>query len=202
MRIYIDYDDCLCETARYFTHLVYDLYGKEISYEDIWCFNLKESFDLTDEQYEEMMLKAHLPEELLSYEVTPGAVDTINKWIELGHDISIITGRSYGVYDASRQWLDRNGLTNAKLYCLNKYGREGLFKNSQYSLEIEDYYKMHFDIAIEDSPFAFKFFEHLPDLRVMVYDRPWNRNTELPSSNYRRCINWSIIREELKSVLE
>ncbi len=44
MNIYIDYDDCLCETARYFTHLVYDMFGKKISYEDITCFDLKQSF--------------------------------------------------------------------------------------------------------------------------------------------------------------
>ncbi len=201
MNIYIDYDDCLCETARYFTHLVYDMFGKKISYEDIKCFDLKKSFDLTDSEYEQMMIKAHLPEELLSYEATPGAVDTVNEWIDNGHNVYIITGRAYGHYEASRKWLDNNHLEKAKLYCLNKYGREGLFKNSEYSLEVEDYKKMHFDIAIEDSPFAFKFFNHLPDLKVMVFDRPWNRDSELPSSNYMRCVNWKEIKDATKELL-
>ena len=201
MNIYIDYDDCLCETARYFTHLVYDMFGKKISYEDITCFDLKQSFGLTNDEYEQMMIKAHLPEELLSYKVTPGAVDAVNNWIEAGHDVSVITGRPFGVYEPSREWLDNNGLEGVSLYCLNKYGREGLFKNSRYSLEIEDYNKMHFDIAIEDSPFAFKFFNHLPDLKVMVFDRPWNRNSELPSSNYMRCVNWKEIKDATKELL-
>ena len=61
--------------------------------------------------------------------------------------------------------------------------------------ELEDYYKMHFDYAIEDSPTAFRFFDHLPELKVMVYDRPLNRECEFPGLNYRRCPDWEQIRE-------
>ena len=33
---------------------------------------------------------------------------------------------------------------------------------------------MKFDVAIEDSPMAFKHLTHLPDLKVKVFARPWN----------------------------
>ncbi|MCR5054802.1 MAG: 2-dehydropantoate 2-reductase, partial [Lachnospiraceae bacterium] len=89
--------------------------------------------------------------------------------------------------------LDEHGLQKVPLYCFNKYGRDSFIKNSEFSLELEDYYKMHFDLAIEDSPKAFKFFEHLPDLRVMVFDRPWNQECEFPNENYTRCFNWEEI---------
>ncbi len=193
MHIYIDFDDCLCETAKSFTKLVKDLFGKNVPYEEIRFFNLQKSFSLTDEQYEEMMIKAHGPEELLSYEETPGAVQTVNSWMDVGDDVSIITGRPLSSYDPSREWLDRHGLDRAKLFCLNKYGRDSFIKNSDFSLELEDYYKMHFDFAIEDSPSAFRFFEHLPELKVMVYDRPWNRECSFPGDNYRRCFDWETI---------
>ncbi|MBR1855055.1 MAG: 2-dehydropantoate 2-reductase, partial [Lachnospiraceae bacterium] len=81
------------------------------------------------------------------------------------------------------------------LYCLNKYGRDSFIKNSDFSLEIEDYYKMHFDCAIEDSPSAFRFFGHLPELEVMVYDRPWNQGCEFPGKNFHRCFDWEMIRK-------
>ena len=58
---------------------------------------------------------------------------------------------------------------------------------------------MTFDVAVEDSPMAFKFFDHLPELKVMVYDRPWNRESELPGSNFTRCSGWDMIREQVKS---
>lgn len=50
------------------------------------------------------------------------------------------------------------------------------------------------DYAIEDSPSAFRFFEHLPKLKVMVYDRPWNRECKFPGENYHRCFDWETIR--------
>ena len=195
MNFYIDFDDCLCETARYFSKLVAQLYGLEIPYEKIRYFDLQKSFSLTEEQYEKMMICGHKPEVLLSYEETTGAAETINEWINQGHDVSIVTGRPSSAYNASREWLNRHGLERVKLYCLNKYGRDSFIKGSEFTLELEDYYKMHFDFAIEDSSAAFKFFDHLPNLNVLVFDRPWNQECVFPEGkNYTRCSDWWKIR--------
>ncbi|MBP5624459.1 MAG: 2-dehydropantoate 2-reductase [Lachnospiraceae bacterium] len=195
LSIYVDFDDCLCETARHFSGLVADMYGVDVPYESINFFDLKKSFSLTKEQYDHMMEIAHQPEVLLTYEETPGAIETVNGWIDKGYDVTVITGRPYSAYEASREWLDRHGLERVKLYCLNKYGRISFVEDSSYNLELEDYYKMHFDYAVEDSPHAFRFFEHLPKLEVLVYDRPWNRAHELPGKNYTRCFDWTTIRD-------
>ena len=198
MNIYVDFDDCLCETARHFSGLAKDMFGTNVPYENINFFNLQKSFSLTDKQYEDMMAEAHKPEILLSYAETPGAADTLNSWVDEGHDVSVITGRPFNSFEPSREWLDRHRLGRIKLYCLNKYGRDSFYQKTEYSLELEDYYKMHFDIAVEDSPHAFKFFDHLPDLKVLVYDRPWNHNVELPGDNYIRCFNWNEIERNAK----
>lgn len=200
MNIYIDFDDCLCETARHFSGLAKDLFGKNVPYENINFFNLQKSFSLTDEQYVELMAEGHKPEVLLSYAETPGATETVNRWLSEGHDISIITGRPYSAFEPSREWLDKHGLERLKLYCLDKYGRDSFIKDSEFSLKLEDYYKMHFDVAIEDSPHAFKFFEHIPNLKVLVYDRPWNHNAELPGDNYIRCNSWETISNLVKDL--
>ena len=194
MKIYVDFDDCLCETGRYFSRLAAEMFGKNIPYEAIRHFDLKKSFSLTDAQYEQMMIKGHEPEALLSFAETAGAADTINGWLDAGHDVSVITGRPAGVYEASRAWLDLHGLERARLYCLNKYGRDTFIRNSEFSLEIEDYYQMRFDYAVEDSPDAFRFFDHLPALKVMVYDRPWNQSCVFPGGNYIRCFDWKTIK--------
>lgn len=195
MNIYVDFDDCLCETARNFTTIVKEFFDKDVPYEDVKFFDLQKTFSLTDEQYEQMMLEGHRPEVLLSYKETLGASETINSWIDKGYNVFIITGRPYSAYEPSRQWLDQHGLERVKLYCFNKYGRDSFIKNSEFSLELEDYYKMKFDYAVEDSPMAFKFFDHLPELKVMVFDRPWNSEHELPASNYTRCYDWESIRK-------
>ena len=163
-------------------------------HDKILTINDSRAFFLTDKQYEELMIEGHKPEVLLAYEETPGAAECVNGWIDNGHNVSIITGRPFSSYEPSREWLDRHGLGRVRLYCLNKYGRDSFIKNSDFSLELEDYYKMHFDYAVEDSPHAFKFFDHLPELRVLVYDRPWNRKSELPGENYTRCSDWEMIR--------
>jgi len=193
MNIYVDFDDCLCETAKNFSDIVEKMFGKKVPYEEVQFFDLKKSYSLTDEQYEEMMLKGHTKEMLLALEETPGASKVLNSWIDKGHDVNIITGRPDSAYEASRQWLDEHGLERVKLYCLNKYGRDSFIKDSEFNLELEDYYKMKFDIAVEDSPLAFSFFDHMPQLKVMVFDRPWNKEAELPGENYRRCFDWEEI---------
>ena len=195
MKIYVDFDDCLCETARAFTVIAERLFGKKVPYEEVRFFNLQTSFDLTDEEYEKMMIEGHLPEILLSYEETPGASKVLNEWMDQGHEVSIITGRPASSYENSRKWLDIHGLDRAKLFTLNKYGRDSFIRKSDFNLELEDYYKMKFDLAVEDSPMAFRFFDHLPDLKVMVFDRPWNREYELTNKNYTRCPDWEYIRK-------
>ena len=200
MKIYVDFDDCLCETARAFTVIAERLFGKKIPYEEVRFFNLKASFDLTDEEYEKMMIEGHLPEILLSYEETPGASKVLNEWIDQGHEVSIITGRPASSYENSRKWLDAHGLDRAKLFTLNKYGRDSFIKNSDFNLELEDYYKMKFDLAVEDSPMAFRFFDHMPDLKIMVFDRPWNRECDFPNKNYTRCPDWEYIRKQVNAI--
>ncbi len=194
MNIYVDFDDCLCETAEHFSKLVKKLFNKDVPYEEIKYFDLQRSFSLTDDEYEHMMIEGHTPDSLLSYDETPGAVSTINGFIDEGMNVSVITGRPASAYEASRQWLDEHGLDRARLYCLNKYGRDSFIKNSDFNLELEDYYKMHFDYAIEDSPMAFHFFDNWPKLSVMVIDRPWNHDCEFPNANFRRCYDWETIR--------
>lgn len=195
MKIYVDYDDCLCETARAFTGIADRLFGRKVPYEEVRFFSLKDSFMLNDEEYEQLMIEGHRPEVLLSYDETPGASRVLNEWIDKCYEVSVITGRPFSTYDPSRQWLDEHGLERVKMFCLNKYGRDSFIKNSDFNLELDDYYRMKFDYAVEDSPMAFKFFEHLPELKVLVFDRPWNREAELPGDNYSRVYDWNGIRE-------
>ena len=202
MNFYVDFDDCLCETGRAFAGLVSDLFGKVVPYEEMRYFNLRQAFDLTEEQYEMLLVKGHEPEMLLSFMETPGASSVINEWIAGGHHVSVITGRRDSSYEAAREWRDRHGLQNAGLYCLDKYGRENFIKNSNFSLKLDDYFRMKFDCAVEDSPLAFRFFGHLPDLKVMVFDRPWNRAAEFPNSNYRRCCDWESIRANTAAMMQ
>lgn len=196
MRIYVDFDDCLCETARTFSTLVDGMFGIRVPYEEMRYFNLQDAFGLTDGQYRQLLDRGHEPEVLLSYAETPGARDVINEWIGQGHEVCVITGRPFSTYEPSRAWLDSHGMGDAKLFCLDKYYRETCVKDSAYCLEPEDFYRMRFDFAVEDSPSAFRFFDPMPGVKVLVFDRPWNRMPALPGGNYLRVLDWADIREK------
>ena len=197
MNIYVDFDDCLCETGRAFAGLASALFGKDVPYEEMHDFNLQKAFSLTDSQYEVLLEKGHEPDFLLSLRETPGASSVLREWTGRGHTVSVITGRPFRCYEPSRLWLDRHGLDHIPLCCLDKYGREQMIRGSEFNLSPDDFYRMKFDAAVEDSPSAFRFFNHLPGLQVMVFDRPWNRAAVLPGANYRRCGSWEIIRATL-----
>ncbi len=198
MIFYVDFDDCLCETARTFTEIAARLFGKKVPYEEVRFFNLQKSFDLNEEEYQLLMEEGHRPEVLLAYAETPGASQVINEWLNQGNEVNIITGRPYSAYEASRKWLDEHGLERVNLFCLNKYGRDAFYQAGEHNLEIEDFYQMKFDYAVEDSPLAFPYLEHFPETKVMVFDRPWNRECEFPNDNFMRCIDWRTIRNQVE----
>ena len=193
MKIDIDFDDVICETAKYFTKIAKELFGIDVPYRQVQFFNLQKSFDLSDEQYDKLMEAGHLPENLLSYEETPGASETINKWVDEGHEVFIITGRPFNSYEPSRKWLDEHHLERVPLFCVDKYGREIFEHEYEYNMTLEQLYSMTFDFAIEDSPSAFEHVLHFNNCKVAVFDRPWNRQAEFPNDNFVRCKNWNQI---------
>ena len=195
MKFYVDFDDCLCETGRCFSRLASELFGKDVPYEKMRYFNLQKAFSLTDEQFDRLLVEGHKPEVLLSFQETPGASAALREWIGKGHEVSVITGRPCSSFESSRAWLDQHGLQDIRLYFLDKYGRENAVKTNDFSLSLDDFYTMEFDCAVEDSTLAFRYFSHLPNLQVLVFDRPWNRDCEFPSANYHRCCTWEGIRK-------
>ena len=166
MRVYIDFDDVICETAKHFCCIAKELFDIDLPYQEVQFFNLKKSFDLDDDQYEELMKAGHLPETLLAYEETPGASEIINKWVDEGHEVSIVTGRPFDSYGPST-----------------------------FSMTLEQLYGMTFDFAVEDSPAAFEHVLHFEGCKVAIFNRPWNVRAELPNENFVRCEDWKEIDE-------
>lgn len=200
MKIYIDFDDVISETALYFTKLAREMFGIDKSYEDFKFFNIQQTFNLDDEQYEKILAAGHLPETLLDFEETPGASETINKWYDEGHEIFVITGRPFNAYEPSRQWLDEHNLKRIPLYCVDKYGREQFYSGCSYNMTLADLYNMTFDFAVEDSPAAFEHILHFKNCKTAVFDRPWNKDAELPNSGFVRCAGWKEVDKELEKI--
>ncbi|MCQ2483536.1 MAG: 2-dehydropantoate 2-reductase [Clostridia bacterium] len=198
MKIYIDFDDVICETAQFFSELVKKRFGVDVPYREMRFFNMQKAFDLTDAQYDELMREGHLAESLLSYRETEGASETINKWADEGHEIYIITGRPYESYAASEEWLAKHDLGRIPLFCVDKYGRSNDRCRGEHNITLEQLYAMDFDFAVEDSPEALRHLLHFAKCRTAVFSRPWNSRTELPNDSFVRCDGWKATDEFLK----
>lgn len=200
MKIYVDFDDCLCETAAYFTILAKELFGIDVPYEQVRFFNLRSSFHLDDAQYDVLMRAGHKPEHLLAYEETPGACEMLNRWVDEGHEVSVITGRPFDSYEPSRAWLDEHHLERLPLFCVDKYGRETFNRDFTYSMTLEQLYRLRFDFAVEDSPAAFEHVMQFEQCKIAVFDRPWNIQAKLPNDRFVRCKDWQEIDGLLKKL--
>ena len=202
MKVYIDFDDVICETAKHFTKLAKALFAVELPNNEVQFFNLKKAFELNDSQYDELMRVGHTAENLLAYEETPYASAVINRWMDEGHDISIVTGRPFETFEASRLWLDKHGLERVPLFTVDKYGREKITQDCSYGMTLDTLYSMPFDFAIEDSPAAFEHVLHFKNCTVAVFDRPWNRQCAFPNDSFQRCQNWVEIDNLFKTIQE
>ncbi|MDD5706406.1 MAG: 2-dehydropantoate 2-reductase [Kiritimatiellae bacterium] len=197
MRIYVDFDDVLCETARSLSRLAGELYGCRVAYADIRVFDLRDAFLLAPWQYHALMARAHEDDVLRGLRPTPGAVATILEWVGAGHDVQIVTGRPFATRGASLAWLSDQGLSNVPLVHVDKYGREAVpsAPAAPRSLTLAEFSRLRFDLAIEDAPEALRLLRAMPDCRTIIYDRPWNRGVQPSPPAIERCLDWQEVAE-------
>ena len=194
MRIYIDFDDVLCETARHLSDMARDLFSRNVPYEAISVFNLQEAFALSGEEIDRLMEQAHHTEFLAELTPAPGGLEAIRALETRGHDLAIVTGRPATSHDGSCAWLKKHGLTHLRLIYFDKYGRAPLNPppGTPKTLSRDEFEQLHFDVAIDDSPTALDLLAHRANCTVIVYNRPWNRRYAAPPF-MRRLNSWTEI---------
>ena len=119
-----------------------------------------------------------------------GAVNVLNKWVEQGYEIAVVTGRLTSAYDASLQWLRKNDVPFDSFIMVDKYSRPVVDKSIAISLE--RFSEMEFVLAVEDSVDMVNFINRRMNSPVILFDRPWNRNGFL-KSDVKRYKTWEEI---------
>lgn len=190
MRIYCDMDDILCETAVSLCDLAFRLFGKRVAYEDVRDFNLQKTFSLTNEEFRRFMDVAHASENILAYDPTPGALAGFEALTRAGHAVEIVTGRPAFTHPATRAWLDREGFGDYSVTYVDKYNRpQPVDPSCPRAVPLAEFMKRHYDVAIDDSPVILPTLAQWMDTRIVVFDRPWNRDFAL-APNMTRVRGW------------
>jgi len=181
LRIYVDFDDVICETARELSRLAAQMFGCKVAYEAIGSFDLCEAFKLNPEQYQILMHAAHLPDFLQQLAPAPMAISVLREWLETGWEPVIVTGRPPHTHPISAAWLESYGLSAIPIIFVDKYNREkSSTGNRPRALKLLELLDEKFDIAIEDAPIALNWLTTHMNCHVVVYERPWNRNYDPP----------------------
>lgn len=195
LRIYVDFDDVICETARPLCGLLQELYGKHVPYDEVAVFDLEEAFGLAREQYEQLMARAHEVAFLDALLPTPGAVEVLQGWLREGFEPEIVTGRPADTGEISRRWLARWGLDALPIAHVDKYGRhrDVACPAGERLWSLETLKAQPFVLAIDDSPIALELLGECNAYPILIFERPWNA-TYVPSTSNgtrcRRCRDW------------
>lgn len=193
--IYIDMDDVLSESNQTFVKVLEREFGKQVDYGQITTFDLKQSFDLSDDEYIRFFDCIHTPDEMICHEPVKGARKTIEAWHDNGYTICILTGRPIDTHEVSLKWLNRNGFYHDTFSIVNKYGRDAC--KGEASMSLEELSLRHFDLAVEDSGQMAKFLSETMGVTVALLDRPWNRSLSF-NENVHRCKDWREIQKKFE----
>ena len=194
--IYVDFDDVLSDTTTAFLNIVKSEFGKHVDFEDISSFDLKVSFNLSDKEYAHFFERVHQPDVIMAFPLIDGAVGVLEDWINLGYQISIVTGRLTTAYQASLDWLEEHRVPYHSFTMVDKYARENIDTNL--AISMEEFSRLNFSLAIEDSATMALHLSQKMSIPVALMDRPWNRMVDL-NHNLRRYTSWSEIHQDFKT---
>ena len=198
-RIYVDLDDCVAETTSRFPAVVQRLFGRTRDFEDIHSFHLDRAFGLSADELRRLFEFVHDGDFLLELEPREGALETLRSWDEAGHEIRVVTGRPPDSRAHTIEWLARRRVPHAHFHLCDKYDR---FPADGEVLHLDDVKALEFDVAVEDSLEMAALLAGWGVERVLLLDRPWNRDgtgvDEGLRSLVRRVRDWEEIRRLLR----
>jgi hypothetical protein len=114
---------------------------------------------LRPEQLAACVADTHTEARILAAEPYPGAVESVRRWHDAGHQILVVSHRTVAAHPATVQWLERIGLPFDALHCSND--------------KIAHCVQAGVELLIDDSPVNLKRAIER-DMRVATLLHPWN----------------------------
>lgn len=162
MDIALDMDDTIVDLLDAWLYWLNNKYGFSYKRDDILSWKISNTIPLTDEQIFEPL---HLKEFWETVKPLPYAVDSVNKLIELGHDVKIATASHYKILPMKLE--------------------ECLFKHFPITYKdvivIQDKSWLNCDFLVDDNEMNLRYFR---GIRVLV-DAPYNKYADFESYDYR-----------------
>jgi uncharacterized protein len=178
MRFGFDIDDTLINLREHAFLLYKKKLHKNVPLEEFYKLSRVEihaPFGLSDEEGSEMW-KSSLEEIYYTdCPIFPGAVEALNRLIELGHEVFYITARPKEHGERTRTWMVEQGFP---------------VQNNHFFFGMEDHEKIHIikdlmlDYYVDDKPAILDTLSKEP-IKLFLRDQSYNRK-----SNYNRIVDW------------
>ena len=195
LNYYVDIDDVLSETTRALARLANTRFGKAAAFEAMTVFDLSISLGLDADEFPGFMAAAHEPDFLLGLEPIHGARETLEDWRHRGIKISVVTGRPPECWEPTQQWLETQGFPFDELEFVDKYAR---FDDPRATTPA-DLVDRGYHAVIEDADSMADYLALHTEAQVLLFDRPWNRESAAEANGAQRVYDWAEIRRSIPS---
>ena len=191
--IYVDFDDVLCESARTLATIAGSRYGKNVEFEEIYSFDLHDSFGLNSLEQEDLFTLFHDEDMLFSIPPIPQAIEGMQTWAAEGCRIEIVTGRPPVTQDVSCAWLAEYDVPYDDILFVDKYQRGHGDVAGVRQCGREDLQQAEYALAVDDSPDMIQFLASATSWPLALFDRPWNRALQVDAlrDEVGRFLDWN-----------
>lgn len=194
-RILTDFDMTTANTQDSMLALCNEKFGTNITTKDLTSWNTEEHVTLEMAKFmwgPECFLNPHVT---LRSKPVAGAIAGIQKLVDRGHHVMIVSDRPTGLFDSTRQWLDNNDLDMVRLLFTRRIGgsttpgTNGLTK-------LQAAYLYQLDTVIEDAPHHAEAFQEKAYVEdIFLLEMPYNKHVE--GNKIHNVTSWSQIVEQL-----
>ena len=175
-RIFLDCDDVIADFVPSFLKYYNEKYQTEWTEKDINNYNLYVPMNTTENIIQTQIMQHGLEGKILNLPLVKGVKENIEKLINNGNEIYIITARLYA-FDTV-QWLQHHQIPFTNMYCTRD--KAPILK------------MMGADWFVDDN------LTHLLSadangIKSICYAKPWNKQLPKKNNNIKRVNNWDKI---------
>jgi uncharacterized HAD superfamily protein len=194
MKIVIDIDEVLADQIPEIIKFFNESYHENLSLEDLDKYVYLGFLGLTKEESKKNLLQFFETPYFRNIKPIDGAIHAIDK-LSRNNELIVLTGRPYLIKKDTECWLEQYFPNKfSQIIFNNVFTKETFLPRTGSKMDICR--EIDAEIFIEDDLF---FIQKCPDnLRVLLYDHPWNRKSLPPGVS--RVKNWNEILERIEEI--
>ena len=173
LRIGVDLDGVLAEAMIVWCELYNERYGRSLSLEDIRAWDVWKLVNIQRDEFFRILDHAWS-----HWERIPPTEDDVGEQVRLLREfgtVDVVTGRSARTVASAKQWLKAHSIPY-----------DSFVRTESTVAKI----RLNYDVFVDDSPRLINLIASRSIALGILYTRPWNRDTQIPSV-VRRVTRWA-----------